>query len=144
MRVWQKALIALSLFGIVAAILIYTLLYNKPHVNYEKAKPSIILSAEKLHTDFIINNTLAENLYSGNVIQISGVLSMIEETDRFKILVFSFGEGIFGPEGVRCILLENYADLVDNEMVGTFITLKGLCTGFTGSDVIIEHCSLIM
>ena len=46
----------------------------------------------------------------------------------------------FWSEGVRFSLLENQANLID---IGKPVNLKGLCTGYTEADVVLEHVSVV-
>jgi hypothetical protein len=52
-------------------------------------------------------------------------------------------EGLFGDEGIRCTMLSKFnekaKDLVDN----TNVKLKGYCTGYNDTDVIIEKCIIV-
>jgi hypothetical protein len=143
MKTWLKVLLVLAVIGIVAAVLVYFFVYNKPHTDYEKAKPEMVLTASELYDAFINDIGSAQETYNGKVLQISGVLDYVEDTDGRVFAIFAFGEGIFGPEGVRCSMLENYIEKVKNIPTGTQITIKGFCSGFNDPDVILDHCSVI-
>jgi flagellar basal body-associated protein FliL len=74
MKTWIKILIALILIGIIAGILGYFFVYNKPHKDYSKAKAEISLTAEELYKSFIENTTEAEQRFNGKVLEIEGNL----------------------------------------------------------------------
>lgn len=139
---WIKLFIAGIVVLIIAAFIIYFYVYNKPHQDYEKAKPEYVLTANELFDFYIDNQTDAEAKYNGKVLLITGILSSVEQSQDMIILNFSFTDGLFGEEGVRCTMLENHAEKAKNLLAGTEVSVKGLCNGFTGSDVILEFCSI--
>lgn len=138
-----KILIGLLLVGLIAGLAIYFFVYNKPHVNYEKAKPEMSISGETLYMDYLQDEESANQTYTGKVVQIDGVLYGTETAGELTIAMFSFGEGMFGPEGVRCTMLENHAAAINEVGDGTPLTIKGYVTGFNGTDVIMENCSIV-
>ncbi|MFN3554583.1 MAG: OB-fold protein [Bacteroidales bacterium] len=140
MRKWSIILGALALVGIAAAAL-YFLVYNKPHPDFEKAQPQWVVSAEALFLSFVEDETAAHNRYTGQVIAIEGELAEVEQLDDLVVISFVFSEGFFGGEGVRCTMLEAHKEKALTLVPGQRVSLKGLCTGFTGTDVILEHCS---
>jgi hypothetical protein len=143
MKTWLKVLIVLAVIGILAAVLVYFFVYNKPHTDYEKAKPEMVLTAHALYDSFINDIGSAQETYNGKVLQITGVLDYVEDADGRVFAIFAFGDGMFGPEGVRCTMLENHTEKVKNIPIGTQITIKGFCSGFNDPDVILDHCSFI-
>ena len=63
--------------------------------------------------------------------------------DTCSIIVFAYESGMFGDEGIRCSLLPKYymqSKEINNKEE---ITIKGYCTGYNETDVIIEQSSLI-
>ena len=52
MKIWIKIIIALFIIGIIAAGLGYKFIYNKPHRDFEKAKPDFTLEAKALYYNF--------------------------------------------------------------------------------------------
>jgi hypothetical protein len=129
----------LAVVGVLAAAYVWFFIYNKPHKNYEKAKPEAVLSAADCFNSFVNNN----NDYTGKVIQLDGALSNVESQDSLVIVVFVFNEGMFGDEGIRCTMLPKYKQDALELNMNDKIDIKGLCTGYNGTDVILEHCSII-
>jgi hypothetical protein len=142
MKTWLKILLGIAVLGIIGAVLIYVFVYNKPHPDYEKIKPDFTLSAQTLYDAFKGNKASAERLYTGKVIEITGALGKTEITDTTAIAVFVFDQGMFGDAGIRCSFLKKFHDDVKNLVPKTAIRIKGYCTGYTDTDVILEQCSL--
>jgi hypothetical protein len=143
MKAYIKILLTLGVVGIIAAFLVYLFVYNKPHENYEKAKPQVEISAEALYNAFVENQTNAEQNYVGKVIQIEGSIGALEKNVDNEFVIFAFGSGMFGVEGIRCALHNNQHGILDNDDVNRTVIVKGYCTGFTGTDVVLEHCSIV-
>lgn len=143
MKLWIKIILGLAIAGIAAALLIYHFVINKPHPDFEKIKPDYSLNAGAFYNEFKTSKENAHKLYNGKVIEITGRLSRVESADTLTIAVFVFNQGMFGDEGIRCTMLEKFsADAKKLKPDGT-IRIKGYCTGFNETDVIMEHCSLI-
>lgn len=143
MKIWMKVIIILFLLGIIAGILGYFFVYNKPHKDYEKAKPDFILTAADLYKTFTDDQEKAANIYNGMVLQITGELGSKEDLGEMVVLTFIFDDGLFGPEGVRCTMLPQFHKSSLSLEAGDAVVIKGLCTGFTGADVILDKCSII-
>ena len=120
----------------------YVFVYNKPHPDYMAAKPDYIMAADSLFNQYT-NNTVKSKDYTGKIIQIKGNAKRIELTDSLSIVIFVFKQGDFGDEGIRCTLHPKQSTTAIQIEQNKFITLKGLCTGYNGTDVIFEKCSFI-
>ena len=142
MNKWIKILLVLFAVGIIAAGLGYKYIYNKPHKNYEVVKTDFSMNAKDLFQQYRVHTTHAQVKYNGSVIEISGILSKIETAGDLTIGVLALEEGPFGDEGIRCTMLENHAKEIYN-YEGKKITIKGYCTGYNDTDVILEKCSII-
>ncbi len=140
---WILVLGSLTIVGIIAAILIYVFVYNKPHPDYIKAKTDFSISATELFVEFQSDTQAANEKYNGKVLAVKGSLSSVETTDMQTIAVFAIEEGLFGDEGIRMSMLTEYSDKVSQYTPGGEITIKGYCSGYNETDVIMEHCSII-
>jgi len=101
------------------------------------------LPAKELYTAYTTNKTESEKKFNGKVIALTGTLKKIETTDSLVIAVFVFNQGVFGNEGIRCTFLPKLNDLGKKLLPDTEIKLKGFCTGFNDTDVILEKCSML-
>lgn len=143
MKRWMKIIAALFLIGVLAALYVWFFVYNKPHRDYESATPDHVLPAERLFKDFRLNKAYADSLYTGMVVQINGNLDKVEFADSILTAIFVFDQGMFGDEGIRCVMLENHWDGLRAAGPGDRIVLKGYCTGYNDTDVIIEKASVV-
>lgn len=133
----------LAVLGLIAGLLIYFFVYNKPHQDYSKARPEFEMEAFALFEAFRNDPQATSTLYNGKVIAITGELSAVENADGLTIAVFEISDGMFGSEGIRCTLLPESAEKITGLADGTKVTIKGLCTGYNETDIILEHCSLV-
>ena len=143
MKRWIKIILGLAILGIAAAFLIYHFVINKPHPDFEKIKPYYSLNAKAFYNEFKTSKENAHKLYNGKVIEITGKLARIESADTLTIAVFVFNQGMFGDEGIRCTMLKKFSTDAKKLKPDGIIRIKGYCTGFNETDVIMEYCSLI-
>ena len=143
MKLWIKIILGLALAGIAAAFLIYHFVINKPQPDFEKMKPDYSLDAGAFYKEFKTSKINATKLYNGRIIVITGKLSKVETTDSLTIAVFVYNQGIFGDEGIRCRLTKRFSPEAKKLKPDGIIKIKGYCTGFNDTDVILEHCSLV-
>lgn len=141
MKTWKIIVLAIAVAGLIAALYVWFFVYNKPHRDYIVAEPDMELTAEQLYFDFIEDEQLAHETYNGKVLEIQGELTNVEQVEDMVILNFVIDEGMFGGEGVRFTMFEPFHQEALSLEAGTMLTVKGFCTGFTGSDVILEHAS---
>jgi len=143
MKKWMKIIAGLAVIGLLAAVYVWFFVYNKPHRDYEKAQPDHEVAAEELFFHFRNDKAMADSLYTGMVLQVTGNIDKVEAADSIVVTVFIFDQGMFGDEGVRCMMLPNHHTGLKDYNKGSEIILKGYCTGFNDTDVIIEKCSII-
>lgn len=139
----MKIIGALAVIGILALVYVWFFVYNKPHRDYEKADPDQIVACEELFLQYRNDKALADSLYTGKVLQITGPLSKVSSKDTLVVAIFVFDEGMFGDEGIRCVMLPNHYAGLGDYGIGSIITLKGYCTGYNDTDVIMEKSSII-
>lgn len=129
--------------ALTGALLGYYFIYNKPHTDYEAAKPGFTGEAETLYHAFLEDPEAAAGRFDDMVLQVSGAVSGVEVSGDVVTVVFVFGEGFFGEEGVRCTMLESHIDKALKLGVGQTVTIKGHFAGFDGSDVVLQHASIV-
>lgn len=143
MNKWIKILAALALVGIIALFLVYKFVYNKPHPDFEKKKAEYSVTAADLFAGYRDGNSIATQKFNGKVLEVTGILTDIETNNDLTVAVFVFDEGMFGAEGIRITMLPEHSQSLLNTEIGKEITIKGFCTGYNESDVIIEKGSIV-
>jgi hypothetical protein len=143
MKRWIKIVIGLVVLGIAGVYLVFHFVINKPHPDIEKMKPDYALDAGTFYKEFKIRKENAHKIYNGKVIEVSGKLARVETVDTLTIAVFVFDQDMFGEKGIRCTMLKKFGpDTKELKPDGT-VRIKGYCTGYNETDVIMEKCSLI-
>jgi len=140
MKKLVKIIVILAILGVIGAVYGWFFVYNKPHRNFEKAKPDMVLTAEDCYQAFADE----DSSYLGKVLQLSGIPASIEKQDSLVIVVFVFNQGMFGDEGIRCTMLPTHNEEALALSTDKEINIKGKCQGYNGTDVILEHCSLVI
>jgi hypothetical protein len=143
MKTWIKLLLAAFVVGIIGIVLIYVFIYNKPHPNYETMVPQFRITAQELFESYKNNKPESEKRYNGKLIEITGKLGHVESHDSITIAVFVFGNGMFGDEGIRCTMIPKFNEDAKKLVPEGNLKIKGYCTGYNDSDVILEQCSII-
>ena len=136
-------LLLIILVGAISGFLVWKYYINRPSKTYENEPAAYKLSASELFHDFQNDKTKADAKYLGKVIQISGILKNVEQIDTIVKVVFAFSQGLFGDEGIRCTILQKDAAKAKKLGENYPITLKGYCTGFNDTDVILEKCIIV-
>lgn len=143
MKTWLKILIIIAFIGLLAAFLVWKYVINKPHTDYSKAKAEVEVLASDLFNKYTGNKVTANQSYTGKVIQLKGNFSKIEQNDSSAIVIFVFRQGDFGDEGIRCVLLPEEKAKIKEIKPNQELILKGLCTGFNETDVMVEKCVIV-
>ncbi|HRY97707.1 MAG TPA: hypothetical protein P5550_01490 [Bacteroidales bacterium] len=138
-RTWLLLLLVAVLAG---AVIAYRM-YNKPHPDYTMMEPEHTLSVSSIYEAFMNDAQAANALYTGKVVQLSGTLTRVEALDTTSLLVFALEEGMFGEQGVRATLHPEHAAEATGLTDGLSISIKGYCTGFNDTDVILEKCVVV-
>lgn len=136
------ALVLLILAG-ATAFVVYKYVYNKPHPDYVKEKAELSINAKRLWTDYAMNKDIADPKYTGKVIEIDGSIMRVETVDNLVIVVFAFRKGDFGDEGIRVSMLPAYHQAAKGINPFKNVKIKGYCTGYNGTDVIMEDGSIV-
>ncbi|MCK7534428.1 MAG: hypothetical protein MZV63_27120 [Marinilabiliales bacterium] len=76
------------------------------------------------------------------MIEITGEIINVEMVDGTAIVVFAF-KNDFGDEGIRVTMLPDYTKAAWNLNIFKPVTIKGLCTGYNGQDIIFENGSIV-
>lgn len=143
MNKWLKIILILAAVGIVAGILFYKFYINKPHPDFENLPADYKLKAEVLYNEYVKDKSAAELKYNGKIVELSGKISTIETADTLAVATFVFKQGDFGDEGIRCTMLPKFNEETKKITSGTEVKIKGFCSGYNETDVILEKGSLV-
>lgn len=136
-----KVFIGLIILALAASTWVYFFMYNKPHPSYKTLKPDFAIEASELYNQFKSSPAGTAEKYNGKMLAVKGILTQTEVNDSSATAYYVIEEGMFGYQGVRIALLQGEA--VGTIPNGSTATIKGLCTGFNDSDVILEHGSIV-
>lgn len=142
MKNWIKILLGLIVIGIVAVALICYFIVDKPPVDYVKATPEYIIKAKRLYNDYALNPDLADEKYTGKIIQLNGRISEVVLTDSVVTLVYTYHEGI-GDEGIRVTMMPQFNREAMHLSKARQLQIKGLCTGYNEVVVTFKHGSIV-
>ena len=106
-------------------------MWNKPHADASEME-GIKVSAIDLYKAFETNEQQANTTYVGKVLEISGAVAEIENTDSIARVIFSVPDATFGS--VRVSIDKRHLDDVKSLVPAQNIVVKGFCSGFL-SDV---------
>jgi len=109
--------------------------YRKPHTGVSGKSTNIYTDAAKLYNDFSIDEPTANTKYINKVIEVTGTIDDIQNTNGALIIVLKANQSF---AGVSCKMFDpknNY------HSKGEKITIKGICSGFL-NDVNLVDCVL--
>ncbi len=135
-------LVALVLMGAAGFYVAYTM-YNKPHPDYVSMTPVASLSVEELFMTYTTEPGKGNEMYTGKLIEVTGVPARFDHTGDQATAVFVLGEGLFGEEGVRCLFHPEHIPDLASVQDGKVLKIKGYCTGYNETDVLMEQCTLV-
>ena len=143
MKIWLKILITIVVLGLISAFIVYKFVYNKQHPDFENLKADYSLNVSEFYQKFKSNGTTAGETYNGKIIAVTGRLSKVEKSDSLVTAVFVMSQGDFGDEGIRCTMLKKLNQEAMRLQPDAEVKIKGFCSGYNGTDVILEKCSII-
>jgi hypothetical protein len=143
MKTWVKIVLGLIVIGLIASFLIYHFVYNKQHPDYENTDAAFAMNTQDFYQAYKTDKKVASEKYDGKVIELTGNLSKVESVDSLVTAVFVFAQGDFGDEGIRCTFLQKFNNEAVKLQPDGEVRLKGYCTGYNETDVILEKCSII-
>lgn len=125
----------LTVIGLVAAG--YGLyLFKKTTQSLLNVKPDIVITADDLFKDFEQDEQLALKKYEGKVLQVTGKIMMVSQTDSISSILLEAENALIG--GINC----SFNELEENLQTEDVVSVKGQCQGFITS-VILNNCAII-
>jgi hypothetical protein len=111
-------------------------LYNKKTPSLENEKPDYTLTADELYTSFSTDEASAMEKYEGKILQVSGKVLMLTQTDSISNVVLNAEDALFGS--VNC----SFSTLKETLQKKENIVVKGQCQGYL-TNVILNNCVLV-
>lgn len=134
---------ALLVLAIAGGWYVYTYIYNKPHPDYLELEAEHIVKDERLFSSFRKDMAEANDLYTGRMIIVEGVIDKVEVQENGVTAVIVMDEGIFGDEGIRFTFLPGQEQAATALETGSFARIKGFCAGYNETDVVVDKSSLV-
>lgn len=124
---------------ILITTVIFLLNYYKPHRSVKKEDAAYKLSVSELVDSFSKDESQANSLYVGKVLEIRGRLKDMITND--STLIFLMGDST-RMTGVSCYLQRNQKDKYTTIKRGDTVSVKGICNGML-LDVVLDKCILL-
>jgi hypothetical protein len=115
---------------------IFLMIYHKPHRSVIKEEAAFTLSVSQLVNAFLKDESDANELYLGKVLEVQGVLKEIILNDSNLILLLGDSTQM---TGVSCYLQKDQKDKYTTLKRGESVKVKGICNGML-LDVVLDKC----
>lgn len=116
---------------------------NEAANDAEEEMEVISVTAEDLYSAYEENSVNADNLYKGNIVSVTGVVSNIGQDIITKKPCVSLDSGDeFGLYPVQCFFSDS-SDALANLRDGDIVTIVGKCTGYSVTNVQLTNCELL-
>ena len=123
-----RIIVILFIIGVITGTATVYYVFNKPHRNIAKEKPSFYYNATELYAEFSQDELTGNDKFGDKVIQVKG--EIVEKTVQNNNMTLVLGDML---EGVTCDIdsttYTNNIDYLNTIDVGNTITLKGKCDG---------------
>ena len=90
-------------------------------------EPVLSISAKKLYSEYEANEVAADLKYKGKVIEVTGIVRLIDKGLMDEIYVTLEGDEYFGD--IQCFFSESRAQEAASLRKGSKVTIIGLCEG---------------
>lgn len=138
MRKGQKIIIGVVIL-LVLAISYGIHVYNKPHVNVERAPTDVKIEASDLIASFIHNEDKANDDFVEKVIEVEGTVKDIKFKNNRKTIYL---ETMLDSSHVICEMQKDQFELISALKENEKVRIKGICKGFL-LDAIVLNCILV-
>jgi len=138
--------IALLLAAGLAGWFGYSKFRERP-ADLSRVKPAFRITASDLIREFEANDSLANNRYLGQVLEVTGPVKDVTK-DESGFLTITLGDPS-ELSGIRCAMDSSHQSDAASVAAGASATIRGACTGFLkdemglGSDVILNRAVLV-
>jgi DNA/RNA endonuclease YhcR with UshA esterase domain len=138
MKVKLAIAVGISILLLIGAAVGWNL-YNKPHEGVKNVEADMRMSAADLFNDFQRNENVANKKYLNKVIEVTGIVSEVQNANGSQIILLSSADDM---GGVSCQLTNDEHNKKIQIKKSTKITVKGKCSGYL-MDVNLVDCVLV-
>lgn len=132
-----KIILPLLIVGGIAA---YVMSQPKPPLDIHSAPTELAVNATSLYADFESDETAANATYAGKVIEVSGLLSAVDQNDEGGYILNLTADSPLGQ--VTCNLAPKEKFSASATAINQLVTVKGVCTGYL-FDVVLDNATII-
>ena len=131
----KKIVLIISILALlIASYSVY--LFTKKTPSLHKVEPDYVMTANILYKEFEINERSSLSKYESKVLQVTGKVLMVTQTDSISNIILEAEDALMG--GVNC----SFNKLENNFIKNDIVTLKGRCQGYLTS-VILNNCVIV-
>ena len=108
---------------------------------YSTTSQATKVGASQLFADYAKHAKIAEKLYHGKLLGVTGVISRIDTDPILNApeAILSAGAGSAGGRGIDCVFDKRFASEVAKLHVGQEVTVLGVCQGYA-VNVLLLRC----
>ena len=121
------------------ALIIGIRLYNKPHVDINKASADLAVRAEAVLQEYEANEVHANKKYVDKIIEVEGRITKVTFDNGNSIVTLEGGDG---RPGIICHMLPEDNLNVLKYKEHSSVRIKGICTGYL-IDVMMVRCVFV-
>ncbi len=127
-------ILSIAIIGLLVVFIVAYQVLFKPHRNISRAKPDIVTTIAAMIESFEKNDTSAHVMYNNKVVQFTGQVHSVLESDSLVSLIFDPGASLT----VTCEMHPNQQEKAQNTSPGTSVTIKALYVGYLYDPVLAE------
>jgi hypothetical protein len=135
----KKLLFYIATLIVLLVVAMYIFVYNKPHRSVRDEEAAFTVSVSELVEAFLKDESRANTLYAGKILQVHGTLREKLKNDSSVILLLREGPEI---TGVSCYLMEDQLANSEKLQPGEAVSVKGICNGML-MDVVLDQAILL-
>ena len=124
---------------ILVTSVIFIMVYYKPHRSVKREEAAYRLTVKQLVDSFSNDETRANNLYAGRVVEVEGRLKEMILNDSTLILLMGDSAQ---TTGVSCYLNRDQKQKYTSLRRGENVRVKGICNGML-LDIVMDKCILV-
>lgn len=124
--------------ALVSAFFVYRWV-NKPVADVSEAVCEIKISAVELFDSYMNNESKADSIYTGQLIEVFGKVRSISAEGSNKSLMLETNDMLFG---IDCAIDSTHHDKLKSLTEGQDVTIRGECSGIL-SDVVMVRCIIL-